>query len=154
MGARRAHSPPPRPPPGPLRRRRKRHAVRYQPCGLDEHVYLHPRSALHGSSPELLVFLQLLRTDKRPYMAGLTAVEVRGAARRSCAVCSRRGAKVMMQEGFMGCNQWRGECVCAALDVPSMWSARWDMVFTADVASFCLQGRPLEPGASTIGSNR
>ncbi|GIL53593.1 hypothetical protein Vafri_9207 [Volvox africanus] len=56
--------------------RRKRHAVRYQPACLSEgHVFLHPRSALHGDAPEFLVYMQLLRTEKRPYMAGLTAIE-------------------------------------------------------------------------------
>ncbi|KAG2437050.1 hypothetical protein HYH02_011311 [Chlamydomonas schloesseri] len=58
--------------------RRKHHAVRYQPACLPDpgdHVFLHPRSALHGSAPELVVYGGLLRTDKRPYMAGLTAIE-------------------------------------------------------------------------------
>ncbi|GFR51443.1 hypothetical protein Agub_g13736, partial [Astrephomene gubernaculifera] len=57
--------------------RRKRHAVRYQPaCAAAETgVFLHPRSSLHGDAPELLVYAQLLRTDKRTYMAGLTAIE-------------------------------------------------------------------------------
>eukprot|EP00198_Chlamydomonas_reinhardtii_P003275 XP_001692611.1 predicted protein [Chlamydomonas reinhardtii] len=58
--------------------RRKHHAVRYQPACLPDpadHVFLHPRSALHGSPPELVVYGGLLRTDKRPYMAGLTAIE-------------------------------------------------------------------------------
>ncbi|GBF90232.1 ATP-dependent RNA helicase [Raphidocelis subcapitata] len=54
---------------------RKRHAVRYQPCELDEEVYLHPRSSLHASAPEFVVYTQLVRTVKRPYMAGVTAVE-------------------------------------------------------------------------------
>lgn len=81
-------------------RRRKHHAIRYEPACLlpsladpvgpgasqgggeapqqqQRHVFLHPRSALHGSAPELVVYTQLLRTDKRPYMAGITAVEVR-----------------------------------------------------------------------------
>jgi ATP-dependent RNA helicase DHX37/DHR1 len=49
--------------------------VRYQPCDVDEEVYLHPRSSLHAGAPEYVVYLQLVRTAKRPYMAGVTAVE-------------------------------------------------------------------------------
>lgn len=38
-------------------------------------VFLHPRSALHSSAPEYVVYTQLIRTVKRPYMSGVTAVE-------------------------------------------------------------------------------
>ncbi|KAI8463435.1 MAG: P-loop containing nucleoside triphosphate hydrolase protein [Monoraphidium minutum] len=54
---------------------RKRHAVRYQPCGLDEEVFLHPRSSLHAAAPEYVSYLQLVRGAKRPYMSGLTPLE-------------------------------------------------------------------------------
>lgn len=36
---------------------------------------MHPRSALHAAVPEYVVYAALVRTDKRPYMAGVTAVE-------------------------------------------------------------------------------
>lgn len=49
--------------------------MRYHPCALDEEVFLHPRSALHATAPEFVAYLQLVRTPKRPYMAGVTAVE-------------------------------------------------------------------------------
>ena len=45
-------------------------AVRYRSCALDEEVFLHPNSALHAVSPDLVVYTELVRTAKRPYMAG------------------------------------------------------------------------------------
>ena len=45
-------------------------AVRYLPHALDEHVYLHPRSSLARAAPEFVAYTELVRTDKRPYMAG------------------------------------------------------------------------------------
>ncbi|EFJ47234.1 hypothetical protein VOLCADRAFT_120994 [Volvox carteri f. nagariensis] len=69
--------------------RRKHHAVRYQPaCLADEHVFLHPRSALHGDVPELLVYMQLLRTEKRSYMTGLTAIEPEWLAESGTPLCA------------------------------------------------------------------
>lgn len=53
----------------------KRRAVRYQGCSLEEEVFLHPRSALHRSAPDLVLFQSLLRTDKRTYMQAVSAVE-------------------------------------------------------------------------------
>ncbi len=49
--------------------------MRYQPCDLDEEVFLHPRSSLHAAAPDYVVYTQLIRTAKRPYMAGVTAVD-------------------------------------------------------------------------------
>ena len=49
---------------------RTHRAVRYRSCALDEEVYLHPNSALHATCPELVVYTELVRTAKRPYMAG------------------------------------------------------------------------------------
>ena len=46
-----------------------RRAVRYQTACGEEQVYLHPRSALHRKAPELVVFSELIRTEKRPYMS-------------------------------------------------------------------------------------
>ena len=48
----------------------KRRAVRYQTCTRGGFVYLHPRSNLHSTAPELVVYTQLVSTAKRPYMAG------------------------------------------------------------------------------------
>ena len=84
--------------------RRKRHAVRYQACGLEEHVYLHPHSALHRAAPELVLYLQLLRTDKRAYMAGLTTVEVGGWA---------VGWVLGTIAWAMPHDTWQSVCLCA-----------------------------------------
>lgn len=54
-----------------------RQAVRYA-CGAGhatEDVFLHPRSALHKASPQYVVYTQLVRTVKRPYMAGVTGID-------------------------------------------------------------------------------
>jgi len=48
----------------------KKRAVRYQ-CGLgQEEVFLHPHSALYKAAPEFVIYSQLIRSAKRPYMAG------------------------------------------------------------------------------------
>ena len=66
-----AGSNPPRPAlPHPPQGKRSR-AVRYAAAaGLDEDVFLHPNSALHSTAPEFVVYTELIRTAKRPYMAG------------------------------------------------------------------------------------
>jgi len=48
----------------------KRRAVRYQTCTREGFVYLHPRSSLHSTAPEFVMYTQLISTAKRPYMAG------------------------------------------------------------------------------------
>jgi len=77
----------------------KRHAVRYAACntpstiagsaggavaaanaaGVNDEwggdVFLHPRSVLHSAAPEFVVYSQVVRTSKRPYMGGVTAIE-------------------------------------------------------------------------------
>jgi ATP-dependent RNA helicase DHX37/DHR1 len=64
-------------------------AVRYRPAApLDEDVFLHPASALHSAAPELAVYTELVRTAKRPYMAGLTAVEPRWLAEVAAPLCA------------------------------------------------------------------
>ena len=50
----------------------KRKAIRYQCACLDEFVYLHPQSALYSAAPEFVVYSQLFRSTKRPYMTGKT----------------------------------------------------------------------------------
>lgn len=52
-----------------------------------QEVYLHPRSALHKLAPEYVVYTQLVRTTKRPYMAGVTAVEPLWLAQSSSPLC-------------------------------------------------------------------
>jgi len=39
-------------------------------------VFLHPRSVLHSQAPEFVIYSQVVRTSKRPYMGGVTAIEV------------------------------------------------------------------------------
>ena len=48
----------------------KRRAVRYQTCNRDDFVFLHPRSSLHSTAPEFVVYTLLIRTAKRAYMSG------------------------------------------------------------------------------------
>lgn len=50
-------------------------AVRYESTVIDEDVFLHPSSALHSRSPEWLVYSDIISTEKRPYMVGLTSIE-------------------------------------------------------------------------------
>ena len=50
-------------------------AVRYESTMIDEDVFLHPSSALHSRSPEWLVYSDIIRTEKRAYMVGLTSIE-------------------------------------------------------------------------------
>ena len=49
-------------------------AVRYTPQALAENVYLHPQSALAKAAPEFVVYIQILRTEKRPYLAGVNVL--------------------------------------------------------------------------------
>ena len=72
-----AYPPPPArcPPTATLQGKRSR-AVRYATAAaVDEDVFLHPSSALHSTAPEWVAYIELVRTVKRPYMAGITAVE-------------------------------------------------------------------------------
>ena len=50
--------------------RKGKRAVRYQACGRQGYIFLHPRSNLHSTAPEFVVYTQLISTPKRPYMAG------------------------------------------------------------------------------------
>ena len=51
-------------------------AVRYTPQALAENVYLHPQSTLAKAAPEFVVYTQILRTEKRPYLAGLDILSI------------------------------------------------------------------------------
>ena len=50
-------------------------ATRYRPAMLDATVFLHPTSALHRTSPEYVVYVDVIQTAKRPYLARATAVD-------------------------------------------------------------------------------
>lgn len=64
-----AHRPPRPAAPSPQGKRGR--AVRYRTCaGVDEEIFLHPSSALHSTAPEFVCYTELVRTAKRPYMAG------------------------------------------------------------------------------------
>jgi ATP-dependent RNA helicase DHX37/DHR1 len=69
-------------------RTHKGRAVRYLSCAMDdEEVFLHPNSALYTAAPEFVVYSELVRTSKRPYMAGVTAVEASWLPRSAAAMC-------------------------------------------------------------------
>ena len=50
-------------------------ATRYRPAMLDATVFLHPTSALHRTSPEYVVYVDVIQTAKRPYLVRATAVD-------------------------------------------------------------------------------
>lgn len=70
--------------------KRNKRAVRYKSCtaSLEEDIFLHPNSALHSSFPDFVVYSEVVRTVKRPYMAGLTAVEPRWLATTAAPMCN------------------------------------------------------------------
>ena len=50
-------------------------ATRYLPALLDRSVYLHPSSSLGKAAPEYVLYADLIQTEKRPYLAGATAID-------------------------------------------------------------------------------
>jgi ATP-dependent RNA helicase DHX37/DHR1 len=70
--------------------KKSKRAVRYKSCtaSLEEDIFLHPNSALHSSFPDFVVYSEIVRTVKRPYMAGLTAVEPRWLATAAAPMCN------------------------------------------------------------------
>lgn len=75
-----------------LQQGKKSRAVRYSAAaGLDEDVFLHPNSTLHSTAPEFVVYAELIRTAKRPYMAGGWVVGRFGAAQGCWGICERCG---------------------------------------------------------------
>ncbi|KAL0028238.1 hypothetical protein WJX79_003509 [Trebouxia sp. C0005] len=69
----------------------KRRAVRYETCTREGYVYLHPRSSLHSTAPEFVVYTQLISTAKRPYMAGVTAIEPSALSEVAKPLCTWSG---------------------------------------------------------------
>eukprot|EP00884_Botryococcus_braunii_P019188 jgi/Botrbrau1/5953/Bobra.0366s0123.1 len=52
-----------------------RKAVRYRACNVESPVFLHPRSRLARVAPAFVVYTELVKGSKRPYMAGVTEIE-------------------------------------------------------------------------------
>jgi ATP-dependent RNA helicase DHX37/DHR1 len=85
-----------------------RHATRYLPaCLSDEEVFLHPRSCLSSTAPEYVVYMDVVRTAKRPYMAHVTAIEPQWLADFGTSLCT--GACVGCV-GPWGCAQRVSMC--------------------------------------------
>ncbi|KAF9607478.1 hypothetical protein IFM89_036075 [Coptis chinensis] len=66
---------------------RKANAVRYQACMVKETVFLHRWSSVARSSPEFLVYSELLQT-KRPYMHGVTSVKADWLVKYAGSLCT------------------------------------------------------------------
>lgn len=62
-------------------------AVRYQSCMVKESVFLHRWSTVSNSSPEFLVYSELLQT-KRPYMHGATRVKSEWLVEYARSLCT------------------------------------------------------------------
>ncbi|KFM25550.1 putative ATP-dependent RNA helicase [Auxenochlorella protothecoides] len=63
-------------------------AVRYQAAELEEPVFLHPLSGLHRAPPAFLLYTDLVRTAKRPYVSGVTALDPAWLPATAAALCS------------------------------------------------------------------
>jgi ATP-dependent RNA helicase DHX37/DHR1 len=79
--------------------RLQRHATRYMPACLAEEVFLHPRSCIASTAPEYVVYMSIVRTAKRPYMALVTSVEPQWLADCGSSLCT---------------GGWMIGCACAA----------------------------------------
>ncbi|GBG66664.1 hypothetical protein CBR_g66799 [Chara braunii] len=66
---------------------KRRRAVRYQACSLDETAYLHPSSSVAKEAPDWVVYSDIMVTS-RPYMRGVTAVNSRWLATEAPAMCT------------------------------------------------------------------
>lgn len=84
--------------------RLQRHATRYMPACLAEEVFLHPRSCLASTAPEYVVYMSIVRTAKRPYMALVTSVEQQWLADSGSSLCTGEG----VCDGKWGL----GACMC------------------------------------------
>ncbi|CAA0264137.1 ATP-dependent RNA helicase DEAH13 [Arabidopsis thaliana] len=65
---------------------RKTRATEYQACAVQEPVFLHRWSSLINSAPELLVYSELLLTN-RPYMHGATRVRPEWLVKHAKSLC-------------------------------------------------------------------
>ncbi|CAH2079326.1 unnamed protein product [Thlaspi arvense] len=65
---------------------RKSKATEYQACAVQEPVFLHRWSSLINSAPELLVYSELLLTN-RPYMHGATRVKPEWLVKHAKSLC-------------------------------------------------------------------
>lgn len=93
--------------------RLQRHATRYMPACLAEEVFLHPRSCLASTAPEYVVYMSIVRTAKRPYMALVTSVEPQWLADSGSSLCT---GELIYKLGGRACAP-----VCSRVQVP--WSA-------------------------------
>ncbi|KAI3872488.1 hypothetical protein MKW98_015834 [Papaver atlanticum] len=62
-------------------------AIRYQAAMVNEPVFLHRWSTVAASSPEFLVYNELIQT-KRPYMHGVTSVESKWLVKYASSQCT------------------------------------------------------------------
>ncbi|KAL5701049.1 RNA helicase [Ranunculus cassubicifolius] len=69
--------------------KRKVSAITYQSCAVDEPVYLHRLSFVSRSSPEFVVYNELICT-KQPYMHGITSVKADWLVNYSRNLCDFR----------------------------------------------------------------
>ncbi len=83
-------------------------------------MYLHPRSALHKLAPEYVVYTQLVRTTKRPYMAGVTAVEPLWLAQSSSPLCKVSEPLEVSSGAAWGCPVACGCCVVVSQLLPGV----------------------------------
>lgn len=68
---------------------KKLRAIRYVSCSLEgEEVFLHPSSALGKTAPSFVVYLEVMQTDKRPYMSVATEVDAQWLAECCPALCT------------------------------------------------------------------
>jgi len=68
-------------------------------AGLEEEVFLHPRSCLASVAPEYVVYGDIVQTAKRPYMAMVTSVEPHWLADSGTVLCTggSRGGRSRQQ---------------------------------------------------------
>ncbi len=66
---------------------------------LEEDIFLHPNSALHRAAPEFVAYSELVRTAKRPYMAGEWLVPCN---------CGQRRGRVLLPGCVEGSGGWVG----------------------------------------------
>ncbi|GAQ88491.1 DEAH-box RNA helicase [Klebsormidium nitens] len=73
--------------PGELEAEKSRRAVRYQACSAPGVVFLHPGTSAARDAPDFVCYADLVQTEKRTYMQGVTAVDVRWLPVEASALC-------------------------------------------------------------------